>query len=1025
MSEKLKVFKSLNIEANEVAPVLLLIAQSIFLGIFYGTFDIGAHTLFLKTYPEDMIPKAYIISGLLGILLTSIFSKFQSKIKFSKLANGTLLFISLITVLLRVFFEVTNVSWAVFLVFILLGPLNILAILSFWGTVGRIFNLRQGKRLYGIIDSGQVFGIIISSYAIPLILVFLNGTKNLLVISAVSIIFALLIEAIIIRKFKIDHTNQDKQEKTKEKPEDEEQVKLKDFIKDPYITYMALFVIFSMFAAFFVQYSFLVVTNEKYPLEDDLAKYLGFFTGSMMIFTFIIKTFVYSKLMKTYGLKVSLMLSSLLLIVFTGIAIIIGYVSGFDKAAPGFIYFFLFISMGKLFNKTLKDALEVPAFKLLYQSLKKSIRFDVQAKIDGTINEISALVSGILLSILGILSFIKLIHFSVFLFALLIIWFVITLRLHKEYRNSLEKALKQDISDTGDETENTVIQGFKNLINTPKVFLAKLSHLKNYAPHEYLNSLQILIKHFLPEQLNFLSHEHTIEILLLHSQKLTPESWNNFINKQYKTIPLHNSTIKELSVYLNSDDLSDINSAIAYLNTLDKKERLTLLSSLLRTPNINTQITCIRICGTFKELELINTLVEFLDSQYLLPAALSSLQQMGNKSIKYLIQMFYKTDISLIAQLALIDTIGKYNSNNGIIFLLDNISHHRKEIKEKSISCIKHLDYQPTENELPKMFHSITEAAQTLAWDYSALASLDTSYDKHPLKKAIVYEFNHHQKILFGLLSITYDTTSVQHVQSYLESGTAEGIGYALELFELFLSEEIKSMILTVFEDLPLNEKTKLFEDFFPVSVTTVQELLLNIINRDPNLISIETKKTALLEYTKLFDEITNDIVAQLFNPVPELQLTAAIAANQIQPTKLQQLKPRMAPALLKNLKQINKNTQISASLFSIAEILLENLKIDKNSVSELSEYIEIKQSVNSQFFNNTDEVNKYFVFLVANQNELSKTYDMKLWINEVFNSEDNDSVSYDYLIGISKNSMSKLFLTNNRIVIELINTII
>lgn len=1024
MSEKLKIFKSLNIEANEVAPVLLLIAQSVFLGIFYGTFDIGAHTLFLKTYPEDMIPKAYIVSGLLGIVLTSIFSKFQSKIKFSKLANSTLLFISLITVLLRIFFEITDANWAVFLVFILLGPLNILAILAFWGTVGRIFNLRQGKRLYGIIDSGQVFGIIISSYAIPVILIHLHGTKNLLVISAISIIGALLFEAIILRKFKIDNINKDDQESEKDKNQ-EQQVKLKDFIKDPYITYMALFVIFSMFAAFFVQYSFLVVTNEKYPLEEDLAKYLGFFTGSMMIFTFIIKTFVYSKLMKTYGLKVSLMLSSLLLIVFTGIAIIIGYISGFDTVAPGFIYFFLFISMGKLFNKTLKDALEVPAFKLLYQSLKKSIRFDIQAKIDGTINEIAALISGILLSILGILSFIKLIHFSVFLFALLIIWFVITLRLHKEYRNSLEKALKQNISGDDASIENSIIQSFKNLIGTPQRLLTKLTHLRNYAPYDYLKTLQILIGHFSPEQLNFLSREHIIEVLLLNSQKATPDNWNILINKQYKTKPIKNATVKELSTYLNSDNLTDVNSAIAYLNKLNKKDRLTLLSSLLRAPNTKTQITSIRICGTMGELELINTLVEFLDSQYLLPSALNSLQQMGKKSVKHLIQMFYKTDISLIAQLALIDTIGRYNTNESIVFLLNNISHHRKEIKEKTISSLKHLDYQPTEKELPKMFHSITEAAQTLAWDYSALASLSSSHNKHPIKKAITYEFNHHQKTLLDLLSITYDTTSVQHVQDYLESDTAEGISYALELFDLFLSEEIKPMIITIFDDIPVNEKTRLFEEFFPVSATSDKELLLNIINRDPNLISIETKKTALVEYTKLFDEITNDIVAQLFNPVPKLQLAAAIAANQIQPTKLKQLKPRMTLALLKNLKHIDKNTPVLPSLFSIDEILLKHLKIDNNSVTELSEYIEIKQSVNSQFFNNTDEIKKYFVFLVANQNELSKTYDTNLLIEGDINFESNSSTNYEYFIGISKNSMSKLFLTKNKIIRDLINSIL
>lgn len=1023
MIKKLNVFKSLNIEANEIRPVLLLIIQSVFIGIFYGAFDIGAHTLFLKTFPEDMIPKAYILSGVVGIILTSIFSKYQSKIKFSTLAIRTLLFISVITILMRLFFELTHANWTVFLVFILLGPLNILAILSFWGTVGRIFNLRQGKRLFGIIDSGQVFGIIISSFAIPLIITFLQGTKNLLVISAISIIIAMIIEAIIAKKYKIDVVEQENKDKSFETVE-EEQVKMKDFVKDPYILFMALFVIFSMFAAFFVQYSFLVVTNEQYPLEEDLAKYLGFFTGSMMAFTLLIKTFVYSKLMKTYGLKVSLLLSSLLLALFTGIAIAVGYFSGFDKAAPGFIYFFLFISMGKLFNKTLKDGLEVPAFKLLYQSLKKTIRFDIQAKIDGTINEIAALVSGVLLSILGILSFIKLIHFSVFLFVLLIAWALITIRLYKEYRNSLERALKQNINDGSLEFRNTIIDQFSGLLNNPEKFTLKLNHISNYLPTNYIKTLLTIVEEYSPKELNFLPREHIIELFLLNAQNLVPKIWQDYIQKEYQFTPQEDPTIKTLSTNLGSKNLSEVNSAIHHLILGNNKKYLTLLGGLLRVPNLEIQQTTIRICGSLGEIELINTLVEFIDSQYLFPSALCSLLQMGNKSVKHLIQMFYKTDISLITQLSLIEIVGKYKTKESINFLLDNISHHRKEIKEKAISCLRELEYQPTEKELPKMFHPITEASQTVAWDISALASLGSAYDQHPLKKAVHYEFVHHQKELIDLLSITYDAKSVQHVQDYLDSETSEGISYALELFDLFLSEEIKPMVLSVFEDLPLTEKTRLFENFFPVEVTSIQELLLNIINRDPNLISRETKRTALIEYANVFKDLTNDIVAQLFSPITELQRTAAIVVNQMQPNKIAQLKPRMSSSISKNLKSIGNLADNSVSLFQIDDLLFKYLNIENHSASRLSEYFEIKKVPKSLFFNNTDQVNNYFVFLIANLNILDQTINLNLYIDKNFKLENIEKENIEYFIGINKTKMNKLVLCQNKIIQHIINTI-
>ena len=52
---------------------------------------------------------------------------------------------------------------------------------------------------------------------------------------------------------------------------------------------MGIFIALSVVTAFFVQYSFMAVTREQYPAEEDMARFLGIFTGSMMIFTLLIK----------------------------------------------------------------------------------------------------------------------------------------------------------------------------------------------------------------------------------------------------------------------------------------------------------------------------------------------------------------------------------------------------------------------------------------------------------------------------------------------------------------------------------------------------------------------------------------------------------------------------------------------------------------------------------------------------------------------------------------------------------------
>jgi len=396
-----KDFYSLfNIEEKEKSSVLIFLFQSVFLGIFYGAFDVGAHALFLNVYPASMIPKAYVISGIVGIILTTIYARLQSRYSFSRLAIFNLLFISILTVILRVLFQITESPWIVFLVFIMMGPLNIMALLGFWGTIGRMFTLRQGKRLFGVIDTGQIFGAILSTFAIPVLITFGFEQKNLLLLSSVSVFFAFVIQIIISFKYNLNQEIQKDVKKIKNR--------LPELLKDKYVLHMAIFIVMSMLSAFFIQYSFLSVTKDNYPDPDNLTEFLGAFTGSLLLFTFLFKTFVYSKLMKTYGLKVSILISSFLLGIFSIVAVLIGTFLGYSSTASGFIFFFLIIALSRLFSKALKDAVEAPSFKILYQSLKAEIRYDVQAYVDGTINEIAALSAGLMLAFLGLFEFFKL-----------------------------------------------------------------------------------------------------------------------------------------------------------------------------------------------------------------------------------------------------------------------------------------------------------------------------------------------------------------------------------------------------------------------------------------------------------------------------------------------------------------------------------------------------------------------------------------------------------------------------------------
>ncbi|MBN2520904.1 MAG: hypothetical protein JXB17_10395, partial [Bacteroidales bacterium] len=342
------LLKALNIEASESKGVFLLIFQSIFIGIFYGAYDIAANALFLDYFEPSMLTKAYAVSGFAGIILTSLYSWLQDRIKFSHLAFVNLFFIAIITALVRLSFGIISIKIIAFALLVVYGPLRIIALVGFWGSVGRLFSLRQGKRLFGLIDSGWIFGIILSSYIIPVLLRFNFQTKDLLIISSASILLGLLFQFILSKNFNLNPEEEAESEKVNLKER-----KLLELLKNPYIRVMAVFVFLSMITAFFIQYSFISVTKESYPGSTEFAMFLGFFNGTMMIFILLIKTFVYSRLIKTYGLKTALIISPLLLIFFTVVASLTGSFFGYSSASASFAFFFLLVALSRLFASAL------------------------------------------------------------------------------------------------------------------------------------------------------------------------------------------------------------------------------------------------------------------------------------------------------------------------------------------------------------------------------------------------------------------------------------------------------------------------------------------------------------------------------------------------------------------------------------------------------------------------------------------------------------------------------------------------
>lgn len=853
-----RIFALLGVESGEESMVTMLLTQSVFLGIFFGAFDISAHSLFLSIFDEKMMARGYVVSGLAGIILTSLYTWTQSKMKFSLFSSVNLFSVASLTLLLWIALLLSPSKWVVFIVFIMLGPLNILAALGFWGTAGRLFSLRQGKRLFGLVDSGLVVGIIVSCYTIPVLLALHFESHNILLVSACSVLIAAIIQIVIGSKFTFTGETKPVQKEEKSKKESIFSV----FRNDRYIRVMAIFVALSVMTAFFVQYSFMAVTREQYASEEDMARFLGIFTGSMMIFTLLVKLLAFSFLIRNYGLKVCLAVSPVLIAVFTAIAIGIGLILGYTpQSMTGFLIFFLVMALSRLFSKSLKDSIESPSFKVIYQTIDEKVRYGIQSGMDGTVNEIAALSSGLLLAGLGLLSFIKLIHFSFVLFLIILAWIYIAYSLYTEYRKSIKKALEASDA-SGIEAEKSLEPVYTSRLSSQIAFRNSYFRLitGNMQPLESNRSkwfLESLISH---------SGTHSDINMIPVLRKISVDNGVDAATRSKAA-----KTIETIEIHIGENEGGRAETARKLLSG-NRLPQTTEILRLLRDNNIESKRAGILIIGKFRLKDMLTEACDCLSNPLLETDAIAVLKSFGPDASSALIRFFMAASGNINTSRHILRMLAETGTPESSAFLFSRLWSNSRIVRETAIEGLIKSGFTPSAEELDRLHQLISDTIGLMTWNISAKVCLEKN-NQDTLLEIFKKDMSRWRKFFFNLLSVAYDAGSIGKIRENLESETVENGNFALEMIDIVIDESIKPKVMALLDIVPDEVKLKTLHQFFPGEVPSIEKLFEDIINRDYNLVNLWTKACTLRNIPVIGNkQLEESASALLFSPEPVLQ---------------------------------------------------------------------------------------------------------------------------------------------------------
>lgn len=907
--------KVLDIDISEERPVYILLLNSFFLGLFLATFDVTVSTLFIDTFGEAELPKGFIGSGIIGVLFSGLFTYLQVRIPFSRLVTFSLLFIFLITLGLALLLELDPGNhYFIYGGFALMLPLNSVALLGFYGMVSRSFSLRDEKRISGTVDQGQMIALTIAFFTIPFIENVFTDIAAYLFVSGGSILMAL----ISLRFYYKSVPNADRLfASNKLLASSQSTMPVGRMISNRYLRLLVLFALISSIAVISVEYSFLSVASQQYPDAKSLATFLAYYGGILTIFSLVLQTFIGDRVISTYGMKVSLLILPAVVGIIAAVSAIIGLTFGSTTTSEAFIFFFLFVAMSKLFHNSIFDAFEDPISKTFFIPIDSRYKLDVQAKITGFFREFAKIVGGAALLAVSLLQFTSLSLFSILLVLIVGYYAFLAVSIYQEYRRTLTSTLQQHQAEGDEDFYNDFdLTGLlKKNIRTQDVNAMEigLNLMRRLNPLEYQFSLGLLLKNpsvlvrrkvaSLIRQEDFMVDWDALRAISIQEEDETVQKCLASLLHEHQVRYAKTPSFQELGQQLKSRFAHDRLAHLPFVLAFKGDTLRPLFNPLLRDNDSRVREASILLSSKLNDPYYYPLLVESLSVPEFANAAASTLVLAGDEAIPLLEGAFYRSGQNTQTMARILQIYGRMASSDSIKAIWMKIDYPDAQIVSQVLYSLTTCGFTADQRSESRIKQALEVEIGKAAWNIAALEEIKGP-ETEWLKAAMEEEIRNNYKQIYMLLSLMYDPQSVAMVRSSIESGTIEGLVYAIELLDVFLADEIKPLLFPLLEDIPQSERNFKLQTHYPREDLSETEVLLHILNRDYNYVNRFTKSAALFAIAHREDmPPSKDIIANLFNPDPFISELAAYILLKGDREMLVDCLPRLQPSRRKVLE--------------------------------------------------------------------------------------------------------------------------
>jgi len=852
MKEKIikYVYAAINLKQEESALFFLLFFHSFFLGIFISVYYTLANSVFIQNFESKYLSVGYLVSGIAGYLTTLLYSYIQKRFQLNRLFMVSLLFVFVLSFALWFCVKLFGVKVASFMLFVFSMPFQSVIGLEMGGLALQLLDIKQIKRLFSLINTGTILSSILGYLSVPLLMkmtVFSNSF-NLIFIGIFGI------GASILLLIKINRLFADKLVQKKNAGTNRTTHPFSYYFQNPLFVYISLSVLISAIAMYFSDFAFLAGLRSQETLvstPEGRANFLALAYGLMKIGELIIAT-IASKFFSKYGMNFAISTISFIETVLIMIATLTGLIAGEDS-----LLLFIFILLNKSFDSMLRRTINDPAFKILYQTLPEEQRMDIQTKV-GMVSQFAIIISGVLLMVVNqlfisnerVMFNLFLLSFLPFLFA----WFFSSRKIHQHYK----KRLRIILTDKSFQKKRYIV--------AEDYSIEYLKAQLNKPTEKFLPATVLIVSEF-----NVMMLSPYLSVLQQSKNKLCQKFAQNSANFQH--IVQHSQVNEnEIATLSKSTQLDDIFKLIAFLQKNSSYNSESILLDLLEHKNAIVRQLAIRLAIKKATPILMSQLFNMVIDKKVSRTVMIEFQQIGDPILDEMDKFFRDiTDNSVL--LRIIELFAHIGTDNAKLKLVQHINFPDKTVMLAIIKALKFCKYQADEKGKILIKQRIASSVQYILWTYSAI--LDLVNEKNTLKiiQSVDMEREMEFEILFDLLSLIYDWAIIDLIKTNF---VGEENIFALELIDNFIEQEIKDMIVPLFEGLTIKQQLRKLENRFPQPRFEPIVRLKDIINKDFNKVDLWTKTKAIELLAKNSEEVPQEIYACLHHKNELIWSTAA-----------------------------------------------------------------------------------------------------------------------------------------------------